>query len=245
MSITKEQVQDEAKRLSLTLTDEQVGAYVLIGVLPAKAPDSGSHTEDDDVDLGDGDKGASEGVKKRIQQLAAQKKVLKEQLDAANKLVADSKKAQEEADHKKSVDKGEYEKLQQAADAKAKAADEAIAKAKQRTREGAVKSAITSELLAAGLPADRLDKALKLFPHEKVEFEWIKEEDLEYAIEDFGSVVGDFKKENDFLWAGSGDDADAEPASGYQGRRQPAGGSQTSKEKKREEMKRKHPELFS
>ena len=244
MSITKEEVLAEAKKLGLTLSDAQVDAHVLIGALPKKAEDTGSHTEDDDDDQGDDGKGLTDGARKRIEKLNKQKKEALARAEAAEKLAADAKKAQEEADRKKSADKGEWEKLQKTADEKAKAADDAIAKAKQRTKEGAVKRAIETGLLAAGLPSKLLDKALKLFPAEKVEFGWTKEDDFEYEIEDFGSVVDEFKKDNDFLWAGAGDSGDADSA-GFRGREQPTGGKKTASEKKREELRKKHPQLFS
>jgi hypothetical protein len=227
MPVTKEQVTEEAKRLGITVTDAQVAAYVTIGALPKKedtAPPAGDDDGDDDADV----KGDSKGVQERIKKINQQKKDAldaKAKAEAALKVLQD-KEAASQAEKDKLA--GNWEKLNKdALDAKAKAEATAAA-AKDKFKATAIKSRLETELLKAGCPAERLSKAVKLFDASQIGFTWTNEDSLEFDIEDFGSQLEGFKKENDFLFTAGGEEA---PPSGYQGNRPPASGGKTSKDR--------------
>jgi hypothetical protein len=237
MSITKENVIEESKKLGLTLSEDQINAYVLIGQLPIKA-NTDSATGDKDADTDDKNKDLTAGMQERLRKEKEKQNALRTEYDAAMKKLKEfeDKKALEDAE--KDKEKGNWEKLNKdAIDAKAKA-DAVIAATKDRFKQNAIKARIESELIKAGVPAERLSKALKLFDSSKIEFEWANEETLDFNIEDFGSEIESFKKDNDFLFESK------ESVPGFQGFKPPNSGNQTSKEKQREEIKRKYPHVF-
>lgn len=236
MSVTKEQVLEEAKKLKLQLSEEQVGAYVLIGALP-KAADTGSTTGDDndDDDADDKDSGDKDGAQKRIKQLAEQKRALKKEKEDLAKKLKELEDAKADAARKTDEGKGNYEKLTAETAAAKKKAEDAIVTIKERMKKGAVESAAKEALRDAGVPVARLAKAIKLFDLQSIEFDWTNEEALEYEISDFKPTVDAFKKENDFLF--NSDEQDETP-SGIQGRSQPTKGGKSEREKEKLERLR-------
>jgi len=238
MSVSNEQVKEEAKKLGLTLSDAQVGAYVTIGVLPKKeeaAPPAGD--DDDDTDT-DGSKD-SKGVQERIKKLNDQKKAALAETAAAKAAlkVFQDKEAADKIEKDKLA--GNWEKLQKdAADATAKA-NAIAAAAKEKFKSNAVISKLETELLKAGCPAERLSKAVKLFDSSKIGFNWTNEDALEYDIEDFGAELAGFKKDNDFLFTGLGE----ERPSGYQGANYRPSGGKSASEKETARLKELFPAL--
>lgn len=243
MSVTKESVIEESKKLGLTLSEDQINAYVLIGRLPEKASDStpGDTNHNDDEDDLEKDKDLTAGMKERLRKEKEKRNALKFQHDEALKKLKELEDKEALKNAEKDKEKGNWEKLnKEAQDAKTKA-DEVVLKAKEKFKGNAIQTRLESELLKAGVSAERLSKAVKLFDSSKIEFEWLNEDSLDYSIEDFGSEIENFKKDNDFLFTGDNSSGNH----GYQGRNQPGnGGSQTSKEKKREEVRKKYPNLF-
>jgi len=238
MSITNEQVKEEAKKLGLTLSDAQVGAYVTIDVLPKKeeaAPPAGD--EDDDTDA-DGSKD-SKGVQERIKKLNDQKKAALAETAAAKAAlkVFQDKEAADKIEKDKLA--GNWEKLQKdAADATAKA-NAIAAAAKEKFKSTAVTSKLETELLGARCPRENLADAVKLFDASKIVFDWTNEETLEYNIEDFGAELEDFKKRKAFLFTGSGE----ERPSGYQGANYRPSGGKSASEKETARLKELFPAL--
>jgi len=236
MAVKKEEVLAKAKELGVTLSDDQVNAYVLIGALPSKENSGtppGGNGGDGDGD-GDDDDDLTAGMKERLRKEKEKRNALKAQMD---KQATDLKKLQDaEAARQaeKDKEKGNWEKLNKDAEAAKAKAEATAAKARDKFKETAIRTTIESKLLEAGVPAARLSKAVKLFDSSNVEFSWTNEEALEHEVEIPESEIEAFKKDNDFLFDESGGD---EKPSGYQGNRPPKGGSKTSSEKKREELK--------
>jgi hypothetical protein len=241
MPVTKEQVVEEAKKLGIELDDAKINAFVLIGELPKK-DSAGSHTDDGGGDGGgddDPDHKGGKGAEARIKKLVDARKATQAALDAANAELKKFKDAQDAAARKDAEAKGQYDKLIADADKATKAAEAAVAAAKERVKETLITNKLESELLKSGVPADRIEKAVKLFDKSKIAFSWTDEAAMTHEIEDFAPVIADFKKDNDFLFLDAGD---GDP--NLQGHRPPTAGGKTTAEKKKEELKKKYPSVF-
>lgn len=233
MTITKEQVSEEAKRLGLTLDESKINAYVTLGVLPTKGgtvPPSGDEDEDDDEN-----KDLTRGMQDRLRKEKEKRLAIKAQLDANLKKLKELEEMEALKSAEKDKEKGNWEKLsKEALDAKAKADAIAVA-AKDKFKATAIRSRLETELLKAGVPADRLSKAVKLFDSSKIDFSWSKEDALEFEIEELGSEIEVFKKENYFLFVKTGDGDDAK--TGYQGFNYNQNNNKKGKDKKLDELK--------
>jgi hypothetical protein len=239
--VTREQVIEEAKKLGLTLTDAQIDAHVTLGRLPEKAAgsSSGDKSEEDDAD---GEKDLTAGMKERLRKEKEKRsKLEKDMAETAKKLkeFEDANAAKSRSDAEK---KGEYDKLiQEANDAKARF--ESGSKAfSDRYKEHAIQGEVKTALLAAGVPKDRLPKAIKLFDISKVDFEFTDEAKLEYEVDGLDALVEEFQKDNDFLFTGTGnenDDTNFIPQT-----RRPKPGL-PKPDKAKEDLKKRHPRLFN
>jgi hypothetical protein len=240
MAVTKDDVLSKAKELGLTLTDEQVNAYVVIGELPVKKED-GTGTPPDDGASGDDDvsedKGLTEGMRVRLRKEKEKRLALKAEFDKNQKELEDLRNREKERQVDKDKAKGDWEKLvKDTQDEKSRF--EALAqKSKDKFKDNAVRVAVESALLEAGVPSDRLSKAVRLFDIGKVEFAWTKEDDLEYEIDDFKSEVEAFKKDNNFLF----EEIEDNSSHGFKGNPQPKAGGRNSFDKNDARIR----ELFS
>ena len=231
MVVTKEQVQEEAKKLGITLDDEGVAAYVKIGLLPVKEAGSLPDDDDDDDDDDTSKDGLPKGVKERLSRLAKQRRDARDQAAALQKKLDEQKKVLDDQTREEAEKKGEYTKLLDELQKKEKTLTDQTATVKARFQQAAVEREVESALLIAGVPSNRLAKALRLFDSDKVEFEWTDEEKFEYEIENFDELVETFKKENDFLFAGTGEGDENEDTPPFRGHRPPASTGTKSKEK--------------
>lgn len=231
--ITKEEVLAKAKESGLTLKDEEIAAYVLIGRLPEKAAGTGSPTGDKGHDSLTPEEEAKlgEGAKQRIQQLIKQRNEIKEQLEAQAKILKQLQDAQADVTRKESEKKGEYEKLLGELNTQKTALADSLVTLKNNLKDTAVKSKVETALFAAGIPQDRLPKALKLFDLAKVGFTWVNEAKLEYEIGELKDQVEAFKKDNIFLF-----NEKENPNPAYAGNR--PGQSKQKTDKSADEIKR-------
>jgi len=117
---------------------------------------------------------------------------------------------------------------------------------KDNFRQKSITAEVQTALLAAGVPADRLPKAVKFFMAENaasIDFEFTDEAKLEYSIDGIAEAVEAFKKENDFLFV----EGDPNPnPSGFQPTKRPPKGTPAanSTEKAKEEFKKRFPRVF-
>jgi hypothetical protein len=234
MAVTKEQVQARAKELKITLSDAEVDTFVKLDILPAKEGAGPSPDDDDDAD----DKGGK-GAETRIKQLVEQRKVARDEAKALSERVKVLEAAEGDKKRAESEKKGEYDKLIAEATKKAADADAAIGKAKTVVQVKAIEGAVTAALMAAGVPKDRLSKALKLFDISKVVFSWTNENDLAFEVEDPTALVEAFKTENEFMFD-AGDGNGGAPSGPLQPNARP---QQKPDEKAAEELRRKYPSL--
>lgn len=244
MGVTKEQVQAEAKKLSMTLEESEVDTLVKLGMLPVKAEDDDSEDDDED-DEGDLDDKEKKGrAQKRIQKLAAERKAARTERDTAK---AELKKLQDEkaaAEAEKATKAGDTEALTAAATEKADKADKALERAKSRVKDNAIRTAVSEALRSAGVSSDRIPKALKLFDLEKVEFDWSDEENLSPDVGDVGDLVEEFKKDNDFLFTKDTEEGDDDKPNAGPFNRPPKGAkAKEAAEAKAAELRRLFPAL--
>ena len=209
MLVTKDQVLAEAKKLGITLDDTKVNAYILVGALPVKeetAPPAEDESLEDDKDL-------TKAMQERLRKEKEKRVSLKVDHDKAIKDLADLRAKEAARDLDKEKEKGNWEKVSKDSLEKVTKAEQAVMTLKEKVKTIAISSRLESELIKAGVPAARIAKAVKLFPVDKIGFEWIDEDKLESEIDDFASVVEEFKKDNDFLF----DKTDEPNPSGYRG----------------------------
>lgn len=199
--ITREQIEQEAKKLGIALTEDQINAYVTLQRMPEKSAagsQPGDNDDDDDLDKDT----LTEGMKRRLAKEKEKRSTLQKQVDDLNGKIQEFERLKSDKDRTEAEKKGEYEKLL----GEIKAEREKIAlqskSMKERVKSNAIQSEIKTALLKAGVPSDRLPKAVKLFDLSKVEFDWTNEEALEYEIESVDSLVESFKQENEFLFDG-------------------------------------------
>lgn len=248
MPVTKEMVEAKAKELGLTLTPEQVLVFTTLGVLPTKG-ESGSQpggeeepgNEEDDKDLTAGMKKRLEKERLKREKLATEhaenlKKLKAFEDEAANKTRTESEK------------KGEYDKLLAETKASKEKLDSSLKTVQESYKQKAIESEVRNALLEAGVPSDRLPKAVKLFLLEKsddVKFEWSDAEKFESEIDGVTEAVESFKKDNDFLF-GESENTNQNNGTGFNPlRRQPDGSKSKEKtaESRLKELERKCPAI--
>lgn len=243
MSVTKQQVLEKAKNLGITLSDQDADLFVKLGVLPIKGEEGGSSTEgndkNDDDDNGDGDdSGKEDGAQKRIKQLVNQKKELAKQNAEITKRLKDLEELAAKTQRQESEKKGDYEKLlKETEEAKVKL-EKSIEANKEKFKTKAIEDSIKEALRDAGVPSNRLNKALRLFDSSKIEFAWTNEDSYEYEIEQFSDLVTEFKNDNDFLFVEGSEDS-----TGHRGNAQPGSNKKHPVKSKEEELRRLYPAL--
>lgn len=233
MAVKKEDVIKKAEELGLTLSDDQVNAYVTIGDLPVKQEsDSPPDDKGDDDSASDKDKGAQ----KRIKQLVDQKNEYKYELERYKAQIAELDKAKENDERAKLEAKGEYEKLLVEAEQAKKKALDVIELQKNKTKEMGINAKIESALVKEGVPADRINDALALFPVSKVEFDWTDEDKLLYSIGEIEQLVKDFKESKGYFFTGN--DGNNNGDGGFDAPRSPNfNSSPTGKQKQTDRLK--------
>jgi hypothetical protein len=235
MPVKKEDVIAKAKELGIELPEEKINAFVLIGALPTKENSGtppGDEGDEDEDDL-------TAGMKDRLRKEKEKRKAMKDDFDKVNKTLKELQDAEAKRQADKEKEKGNWEKLNKDAEEAKKKAEAIAAKAKERFKDSAARSAVESKLIGAGLPASRLSKALKLFDMSVVDFSWTNEETLDHEVEIPDSEIEAFKKDNDFLFEKS---EGGEPSSHYQGGKPPksgAPGGDKNRERIREELSKR------
>lgn len=200
MSVTKEQVQEEVKKLGITLTEDLINAHVLLGKLPIKEEEKKEEEEEKDK--------GSKGEQARIRQLVKEKNDAKKLAADALKKLQEKQDAEDKAKKEKLEADGKHKELAEAEAKKAELAEKKAEAAKNSLKDTAIRQRIEVSLLSEGVPADRLTKALKLFDVSGVDFEWEDENELTYKIGDVSEIITEFKKDNAFMFDKSDDDDD-------------------------------------
>ncbi len=243
MPVTKEQIVAEAQKLGLTLSDAEVSAYVIIGRLPEKAAGSPPGGKDDDDDLDDG-KDLTKNMRERLKKEKEKRTTVEGDLTTALAKLKAFEDATTESQRKESEKKGQYEKLLTEVTTQKTELETASKNLKENAKKLFISTSVNAALLTAGVPADRLPKAIRLFELDKVGFEWKDEKALVGEVDEEGlkELVEAFKKDNDFLFT----EPEPEPgAGGFQPRKPPAQSpKEKDTEKAREELKKRHPRVF-
>ena len=209
---TEQEIKAKAEELKITLTEEQIKAYLILDQLP---PDPNAEVEDLDDNT-------QKAINERIKKANEKTKQVLAELNEAKKRLADFEKIQTDLANVDAAKKGEWEKLKTDAEAAKKTAEEVITKQKELTKNNGISGAIKEGLLFAGINKDQMTKALKLFDVSKVNFSWINENNLEYEIEDISKLVEDFKKDNPFFFESENNGEPFTPGEPKQNRRQKA-----------------------
>lgn len=239
---TAEQIKAEAEKLTLTLTEDQLQAYAKLDRLPAKDDNPSSIIteaaggEDGEPEVKEGD---PQWYKDRIKQIAEKRRAEQKALEAANKKIADFEALQTASSQQSAAAKGEWEKLKGEAEVAKKAAETTTSKMYEAYQAKSIQSDVSTGLLAAGIDAAMLPKALKLFDLSKIKFDWANKEAFEYDLDGLDAAVESFKKDNLFFFEENDGDP-AHPNARDQGRRRQQGGTQDAREA---ELKKKFPGL--
>lgn len=250
MPVTKEIVEAKAKELGLTITPEEVALFVKMGVLPAKAePDSSSRGGGDDGNGdgdGDGDDNLTDVMRKRLNKEKEKRVAMQRDFEAKSKRLEELENIMKDKTRSDSEKKGEYDKLLKETTDLKEALNKNIAFVQNNFREKTIESEARSALLSAGVPSDRLPKALKLFLLEKgadVNFEFTNKDKFEYDIDGVSEAVEAFKKENDFLFV-EGGDTNQDPNKFNPVRKPPKGTPPDASEKAKEALRKRFPRIF-
>jgi len=238
MSVTEQEVRDKAKELGMELSDDEIKAHVVLKTLPSKEGDPPPpKKKDEELDELD-EKDLTEGMRKRINRMkekhSEEMDALKDTMTETQKKLKDFETKEAEAQKAKDEQKGNYEKLSKEAEEAKTKADAAIQATRERFKETMISQKVEESLLRAGVPQDRLTKAIKLFDESKVTFKWLNEETMEYEVKDLSSEVEAFKKDNSFLFG------DSDSSSDWSGKKK-QGGHTKKDEEKVKEMKKKFP----
>jgi hypothetical protein len=246
MPITKDEVLAEAKKIGIALSETEALVFVRLNMLPVKStendPPAGGNNDDNDDDDSPADDKLPKSVKERLAKLAKQKKDAEQRAKVAEDEAAKRKAEDDKKDKERLAADGKFKELSDKAMTELENSRKTTAALRERIKINAINSTIEVALLAAGCPAERIQKALKLFPFEDVGFSWTNEETCTYDITPITDTMSKFKTENDFLFT-SVEDNSSSGRSGP-GARNPAGTSfRTSKEKVAEQHA-KLEELF-
>lgn len=252
MSVTLEQVQEEAKKLGIELSDDQAKSYVTLNMLPVKQSGSSKDEDDgdgdeDEVDLDDlKDEKLTKAIRKRINGLNEKRKAERKE---AQKLLAEMKKQLKEfqdsasaKDDDQKKKQGKYEELLKKTEEKEKKLEGTFKQTKERLMNTEISAALKSALIDQGVRKDRLSKALKLFDFDSIDFDWTDEESLEFEIGDFSPEVESFKKEWPEFFADGDDDQNGDNWTPRKGKKTFKSGGK-EKEKQKAELENKFPAL--